>query len=78
MANAIVDHLIVTGQAPTVRRYIAFNWMGMYRTVRQLEKAGLVEEVSALSWLVLSGELIDAHGEFPQESKERFDEMVGE
>jgi hypothetical protein len=76
--NQIADHLRKSGVLPSVRQHIALNWMGKYRTVRQLEQAGLVEEVSALSWLVLSGELIDTHGEFPQETKELFDEMVGE
>jgi hypothetical protein len=78
--NALVDHLRESGAVPTVRNFISLNWGldGHYRTVRDLEQAELVEDVAMICDMVRSGELIDSKNEFPQESKELFDEMVGE
>jgi hypothetical protein len=43
-----------------------------------LEQAELVEDLAMIAGLVAAGLLIDTKNEFPDETKELFDEMVGE
>jgi hypothetical protein len=78
--NPILDHMQLQGITPTVRNFISLNWGlgGHYRTVRDLEKAELVEDLAAIANMVCSGELIDSKNEFPQESAEFLEELGGE
>jgi hypothetical protein len=77
MANPIASHLRKIGVVPTVREWIAlaYGLGGHYRTVRDLERAGLCEDLGMLAGLVATGELIDAHGEFPDESAEFLEDL---